>query len=245
MARIFVVEDNDGLRETVTSYLELEDHTVVAFPRLAGVEQAAAMQQPDLLILDVMLPDGDGFRFARLYRRKISTPIIFLTARTAESDRITGFEVGGDDYVVKPFSMKELMLRVRAVLNRSAGAPGAREDHGPPGEHRWVFCGVELVMEETAHRATLGGKPVMLTAAEWRILHFLGENAAMVLPRDRILGVALDYITDSSARTVDTHIKNIRGKLGDSRWIETVRGFGYRFAGEPRTPGAPEAGRPR
>ena len=122
MARVFVVEDNEGLRETIGSYLKLEEHTVVGFGRLAGVEEALRMQRPDLLILDVMLPDGDGFLFARRIRGWCATPIVFLTARTAESDRITGFEVGGDDYVVKPFSNKELMLRVRALLRRSAAA---------------------------------------------------------------------------------------------------------------------------
>lgn len=243
MARIFVVEDNEGLQEAVVSYLELEEHHPVAFSRLSGVEQAAAMQQPDLLILDVMLPDGDGFRFARTFRRKFDIPIIFLTARTAESDRITGFELGADDYVVKPFSMKELMLRVRAVLARSSGAH-ARSEAGASGEiapdhsssntkaRRWSLAEHTLTMEEAAHRVTVDGAPCDLTAAEWRVLSLLADNAGIVLSRERILGSALDYISDASARTVDTHVKNIRAKLGEAAWIETVRGFGYRFAGE-------------
>jgi DNA-binding response OmpR family regulator len=236
MARVFVVEDNEGLREAVISYLELEEHHPVAFSKLAGVEQAATMQQPDLLILDVMLPDGDGFRFARTFRRKFDIPIIFLTARTAESDRITGFELGADDYVVKPFSMKELMLRVKAVLARSAGAGGGngsdRSHASIPGTHRWRLAEHTLVLEEAAHRVTVDDALRDLTAAEWRVLSLLAENAGMVLSRERILGSALDYVSDASARTVDTHVKNIRAKLGDAAWIETVRGFGYRFAGE-------------
>jgi DNA-binding response OmpR family regulator len=265
MARVFVVEDNEGLREAVVSYLELEDHHPVAFGKLSGVEQAAAMQQPDLLILDVMLPDGDGFRFARLFRRKFDTPIIFLTARTAESDRITGLELGADDYVVKPFSMKELMLRVRAVLARTAGggpsgggrAGGATADGGSgddtgrdggdrSGPRRGTVIRRELasprgpvhslVMEEDAHRVLVDGEPRDLTAAEWRVLGLLAQNSGIVLSRERILGSALDYITDASARTVDTHVKNIRAKLGEAAWIETVRGFGYRFAGGDPAP---------
>lgn len=246
MARIFVVEDNEGLREAVVSYLELEDHHPVAFGKLAGVEQAAAMQRPDLVILDVMLPDGDGFRFARTFRRTFDTPIIFLTARTAESDRITGLELGADDYVVKPFSMKELMLRVRAVLGRTeAGRSGGRAGSGAAADadtaiRRYLASddgtAHTLVMEEGAHRVESDGEPRELTAAEWRVLHLLAENPGLVLSRERILGSALDYINDASARTVDTHVKNIRAKLGDAGWIETVRGFGYRFGGASRGP---------
>ncbi|TVR70365.1 MAG: DNA-binding response regulator [Spirochaetaceae bacterium] len=249
MARIFVVEDNEGLREAVVSYLELEDHHAVTFDKLAGVEQAASMQRPDLMILDVMLPDGDGFRFARTFRRTFDTPIIFLTARTAESDRITGLELGADDYVVKPFSMKELMLRVKAVLNRtssgkSGGTAAGRERDAAAGEIRRHLrtgaAGEErtLVMTEATHRVEVDGRGLDCTAAEWRVLQLLAENPGLVLSRERILGSALDYISDASARTVDTHIKNIRAKLGDAAWIETVRGFGYRFAG-----GTGEAGR--
>lgn len=230
MARIFVVEDNDGLRETVQSYLELEDYTTEVFPRLSGVTQAVEMQQPDLIILDVMLPDGDGFRFARTLRKTCSAPIIFLTARTAESDRITGFEVGADDYLIKPFSMRELMLRVRAVLARSSLVSAHSSTAAPV--HMWHLNGVHLILEAAAHRAELAGAVIPLTAAEWKILQLLADNEGIVLSRERILGASLDYITDGSARTVDTHIKNIRSKLGDARWIETVRGFGYRFSGE-------------
>ncbi len=230
MARIFVVEDNDGLRETVQSYLELEDYTTEVFPRLSGVTQAVEMQQPDLIILDVMLPDGDGFRFARTLRKTCSAPIIFLTARTAESDRITGFEVGADDYLIKPFSMRELMLRVRAVLARSSLVSAHSSTAAPV--HMWQLNGVHLILEAAAHRAELAGAVIPLTAAEWKILQLLADNEGIVLSRERILGASLDYITDGSARTVDTHIKNIRSKLGDARWIETVRGFGYRFSGE-------------
>ncbi|TVR91917.1 MAG: DNA-binding response regulator [Spirochaetaceae bacterium] len=233
MAQVFVVEDNDGLRETIMSYLEIEEYTVVGFAKLSGVEEAARMRQPDLIILDVMLPDGDGFLFARRLRRTLTTPIVFLTARTAESDRITGFEVGGDDYVIKPFSMKELMLRVRAVLARAHAGSGAHATQ--QGSHTsYLLEGTppeRLLLDGAGHIAAVNDRPLSLTAAEWRILVHLAENSGMVVSRERLLGACLDYSAEGSERTVDTHIKNLRAKLGEGTWIETVRGFGYRFMG--------------
>jgi DNA-binding response OmpR family regulator len=120
MARIFVIEDNESLREAVVSYLRLAEHEVVEFARLEGVEQALAAREPQLIVLDVMLPDGDGFQLARRIRKSSGVPLLFLTARTSESDRITGFELGADDYVVKPFSPRELALRVEAILRRTS-----------------------------------------------------------------------------------------------------------------------------
>ncbi len=119
MAKIFVVEDNPGLSEAITSYLSIEGHNVILFERIGGVVEAAIMAMPDLLILDVMLPDGNGFSIAREIKKKVDIPIMFLTARSSELDRITGFELGADDYVVKPFSMRELVLRVRSLLLRT------------------------------------------------------------------------------------------------------------------------------
>ena len=227
MAEIFIVEDNDNLREAVVSYLRLDDHRVVEFDRVRGVMEALATHDPDLIILDVMLPDGDGFLLARRIRSAHAVPILFLTARTSESDRITGFEVGGDDYVVKPFSAKELALRVKAILRRSGDA---REDS--PSGGLWHLAGHTLEMDSQAHRAASDGTEVVLTAAEWKILDFLAENAGIVIGRARLLGECLDYMAEGSERTIDTHVKNLRAKLGWSPWIETVRGFGYRFAGD-------------
>jgi DNA-binding response OmpR family regulator len=224
MATIVLVEDNDSIREAVASYLRLEEMEVLEFGRLRGVLEAVRMRNPDLIILDVLLPDGDGFELARRIRSSFDIPILFLTARTAESDRITGFEVGGDDYVVKPFSPRELTLRVRSILRRTVPRPG-----GESG--RWELDGDVLVMDERTHRALLNGREIPLTAAEWKILHFLAGNSGIVLSRDRILGGSLDYMADGSERTVDTHVKNIRLKLKRAGWIETVRGFGYRFTG--------------
>jgi two-component system phosphate regulon response regulator PhoB len=228
MARIFVIEDNEGLREVVTSYLELNDHEVIEFERTEGVLKALAAKEPDLVVLDVMLPDGNGFQLARQIREKHEVPILFLTAKTSESDRITGFEVGGDDYMVKPFSPKELSLRVEAILRRTRSK--ARQLSGG----KWVLEDHVLECSQESHRANLDGEEISLTAAEWKILTYLASQTGVVIDRNRLLGESLDYfMAEGSERTIDTHIKNLRAKLGNSKWIETVRGFGYRFAGKP------------
>jgi DNA-binding response OmpR family regulator len=172
---VFVVEDNENVREAVTGYLRLEGMEVSEFGEISPAEKALVGGIPDILILDVMLPDGDGFLLAKRIREKSNVPILFLTARDQESDRITGLELGADDYVVKPFSPKELVLRVKAILRRSA-----EEESVDTGAFRLEES--ELTISETEHR-------------------------------------------------VDTHVKNLRRKLGSQEWIETVRGFGYRFNG--------------
>ncbi|MBN1685375.1 MAG: response regulator transcription factor [Spirochaetales bacterium] len=227
MAKIFIVEDNDNLREAVTGYLKLDGHEVIEFPRLRGLHDAITKENPDLLILDVMLPDGDGFLAAKNIRENTDLPIIFMTAKSAESDRITGFEIGGDDYIVKPFSPKELTLRVKAVLRRLGG--GAEET-----QSTWSHEGHELRILVDNHQVLHDGKNVQLTAAEWKILLYLVQRPGTVVERGRILTESLDYLAEGSERTIDTHLKNVRAKLGHAGWLETVRGFGYRFTGVPQ-----------
>lgn len=222
------MEDNDSIREAVAGYLRLDEHEVLEFGGVAGVIDAVRHTPPDLAVLDVMLPDGNGFQLAKLIRSESRAALLFLTARESESDRITGFELGADDYVVKPFSPKELVLRVHALLRRI----GSAEKNATK---RWSRAGHALVIDEEGHRVLLDSQEIALTAAEWRLLSALATQAGVVVSRDHLLGEALGYTADGSERTVDTHMKNLRAKLGGVEWIETVRGFGYRFAGSSET----------
>ena len=235
MAKIFVVEDNSGLLEAIVSYLEVEGHTVVPFNRISGVYDATRMAVPDLMVLDVMLPDGDGFHLARRIRKERDTPILFLTARTSESDRITGFEIGADDYVVKPFSMRELVLRVRSILSRTM----ASNQKEVSEVDLWILPpspldvrSHTLSLDAERHVCTHDGIDIRLTATEWKILEFLADRAETVVSREQLLGQCLDYLAEGSERAINTHMKNIRAKLTVDGWIETVRGFGYRFIGK-------------
>lgn len=229
---IFIVEDNDAIRETIVAYLRLAGHETREFARARGVLEALEFQRPELIVFDVMLPDGDGFSLAKaVHARDPSIPFLFLTARESESDRITGLELGADDYVVKPFSPRELSLRVEAILRRSLG-PNARPDARVGTVTVWKSGSHELKVDEASHDAFLDGVALTLTLAEWNILSLVIRNGRQVTTRERILGEALDYAHDGSERTVNTHMSNLRAKLGGENWIETIRGIGYRFRGE-------------
>ena len=227
MAKVFLVEDNDNLREAVTSYLALDGHEVTEFSRLRGLHEKVEAQRPDVLILDVMLPDGDGFMAAKTLRENHQMPIIFMTAKSSESDRITGFEIGGDDYIVKPFSPKELTLRVKAILRRSQKVQIEKHSEWEQNDH-------VLIINDQSHKVTHDEMSIELTAAEWKILKYLADRPGTVIERVRLLTESLDYLVEGSERTIDTHVKNIRAKLSQADWIETIRGFGYRFSGNPK-----------
>ncbi|MBN2736036.1 MAG: response regulator transcription factor [Spirochaetales bacterium] len=228
MAKLLICEDNDNLREAVVSYLKLDDHQVTELAEAKNLLATIKSKDLDLIILDVMLPDGDGFFLAKEIRKISLVPILFLTAKADESDRITGFELGGDDYVVKPFSPKELMLRVKAILRRSAS-----ENTEVKVTRNWKLQNHSIQLDMAAHRIISNKMEIRLTAAEWKILTYLIENHSRVISRAQLLTNSLEYLSDASDRTIDTHIKNIRLKLEYPDWIETVRGFGYRFKGEP------------
>lgn len=229
MKLIYVVEDHQVIRDGVRRYLELAGYKVLGFGNLASVRDAFRVTKADLLIQDVMLPDGDGFEFVQELRKSMDIPVIFMTAKIAEEDRIHGFELGADDYISKPFSPKELVLRVQAILRRVDGGQEVETSH----KYYYKADSGIMCFDEVEHKVTVNDEPVALTAAEWRILGLLIGNTSRILPRSEILKKCFDYTSESYERIADTHIKNLRAKLGPYPWIETVRGYGYRFIGYP------------
>jgi two-component system phosphate regulon response regulator PhoB len=222
-SRILVVEDETDLAELVAFNLRGAGHDVTVAhdgnTALAEIQRS----QPDLLVLDVMLPDVSGIEVCRRLRRNPQTvrlPVIMLTARTDEVDRVVGFEVGADDYVPKPFSPRELVLRVEAILRRTIPAV----EVGPQ-----VIALGDLVIDVPAHRVEVEGEEILLTALEFRLLLDLASRAGRVQSRDALLERVWGYSPDVETRTVDTHVKRLREKLGaGAAHIETVRGVGYR-----------------
>ncbi|MCH3920040.1 MAG: response regulator transcription factor [Sphaerochaeta sp.] len=229
MKLIYVVDDNAEDREGIKRYLEMYEFEVQAFEDLHALQVAIAKQVPDLLLQDVMLPDGDGFSFIKKLKQTYSFPVFFVTARTSESDRILGFELGCDDYICKPYSSKELELRVEALFRRID-----RLSTTAMKGSQWTLDNSTMTLDETSHQFFIDGKPIPLTAAEWRIMSYLVANSGILITRSQILEHCFDYSFESYDRIVDTHVKNIRSKMGPlgSQWIETVRGYGYRFAGK-------------
>ena len=223
-SRILVVEDEPDLAELVALNLRGAGHEVVVCHDGSTALAEVQRSQPDLLVLDVMLPDVSGVEVCRRLRRSPQTvrlPVIMLTARSEEVDRVVGFEVGADDYVAKPFSPRELVLRVEAILRRTSSAAAA---DGPQA----IALGA-LVIDVPAHRVEVEGQEVLLTALEFRLLLDLASRAGRVQSRDALLERVWGYSPNVETRTVDTHVKRLREKLGaGAKQIETVRGVGYR-----------------
>jgi two-component system response regulator RegX3 len=182
--------------------------------------------RPDLVLLDVMLPDGDGRDVLREIRGQSRTPVVMLTARGEELERVLGLELGADDYVTKPFSAAELAARIRAVLRRADGPPPDSADS--------VLEVGDVRMELARHEATLAGAPLELTVKEFELLRMLLEHAGRVLTREQLIREVWDTSWFGSTKTLDVHVSGLRKKLGDDpaapRYIRTVRGVGFRFA---------------
>lgn len=227
MACILLVEDNAFIREALVGYLQLDEHKVIEFGETRGVMEVIHRGIVDLVILDVMLPDGSGFNLAKSIREVSQIPMVFLTAKDSESDRITGFELGADDYIVKPFSSKELALRIQALLKRCS----RQQLEEPVYGSCWQLGNQTLELNKETHTLVVNQEELYLTGAEWKILQYLAEHENVVVSRERILSECLNYFFEGSERTIDTHIANLRSKLGKAEWIGTVRGFGYRFNG--------------
>lgn len=225
---ILIVDDEKDLVATLEYNLQREGYqTRSALCGKDALDLSRKDPLPDLVLLDLMLPDMPGTEICRKLKGEKTTgriPVIMLTARGEEIDRVVGFEVGADDYVVKPFSVRELMLRIRAVLRRGIGP-----EEGPPER---VF-GV-LRVDREGHRAWVDGEEILLTALEFQLLATLMERKGRVQSRDTLLRDVWEIEADISTRTVDTHVKRLRQKLGAAgEYIETLRGVGYRFRSEP------------
>ena len=224
--RILLVEDEESITTPLAEALSREGFdTSVAGSAAAALELAADLR-PDLVLLDVMLPDGSGFDVARELRRDSRVPIIMLTARGEEADRVAGLELGADDYVVKPFSARELVARVRAVLRRVAESGEQR----PVGA---ITIG-EVRLDADRRSTMLQGEELELSRKEFDLLRLLMENAGSVVTRERLIDEVWDTNWFGSTKTLDVHVSGLRKKLGDDssapRFIHTVRGVGFRFA---------------
>ncbi len=229
-ALILVVEDEQDLASTLEYNLDREGfRTASALTGEAALERIARDPLPDLILLDLMLPDVPGTEICRTIRMDTRTrhlPVIMLTAKGDEIDRVVGFEIGADDYVVKPFSVRELMLRVRAVLRR-AQQPA---DEAAAEELRFGA----LHIDQPGHRVWVAGDEVQLTALEFRLLLTLLTRKGRVQSRETLLSDVWGIDADVTTRTVDTHVKRLREKLGSAAaYIETMRGVGYRFRDRP------------
>ena len=220
--RIYVVEDEPDIAEVLQFNLEKAGFGVEVLRRGDGALEAIRRQPPDLIVLDLMLPGLDGLELTRLLKRDPATarvPLVMLTAKGEEVDRIVGLELGADDYIPKPFSPREVVLRIKAVLRRHSG-----EDAGD------VIEAGGLRLDASAHRVEARGKEVTLTATEFRLLKVLLERQGRVQTRSRLLSDVWGYAEDVDSRTVDTHVRRLRRKLGaEADRIETVIGVGYRL----------------
>ena len=221
---ILVVEDDAKAAGLIRLYLEHAGYPVeTAGDGRAALERARREPVPRLIVLDVMLPHIDGFEVCRRLRAESDVPIILVTARVEEDDRLAGLDLGADDYVAKPFSPRELVARVRAVLRRSP----SEEPQGPPIER----AGVRL--DPASHQVRVRGEIVDVTLREFRLLHALMRAPGRAFTRQELVERALGQDFAGLDRTIDAHVKNLRRKLGsgDTDWIETVPGVGYRFTG--------------
>lgn len=218
---ILIVEDDDDIAEVITYNLRKEGYGTSAVANGFDVMQTVLRENPALVILDIMLPGMDGLDVCKALRNDPATkalPVIMLTAKSRETDKIIGLELGADDYMTKPFSPRELMARVKALLRRTVQS----------ADDTILKLG-DLTLDSQKHKVTVAGLPVSLTITEFRILHLLAIRPGKVFTRGQILESVFDYNSDVYERTIDTHVKTLRRKLGPARdMIETVRGAGYR-----------------
>ncbi len=233
MATVLVVDDDPNIRDLLRLYIEREGHRTAFAEDGPQALERARQRRPDIVLLDVMLPGLDGFEVCRRLRDESDAPILLLTARSGDSDKVVGLDLGADDYIVKPFSPRELMARIRAHLRRVR----------PPTADGPILEANGLVLDPSRVEVALDGAPIQITPFEFRLLHALMSRPGRVFSRDELIDV-LHGLNDPgiSDRTIDVHLGRLRRRLGDSaaapRFIATVRTVGYRFIGavEKRPP---------
>lgn len=217
---VLLIEDEESIASFVTMYLEKEGFAVVSAVTGAAGLALAREKQPRVILLDLMLPDIDGFEICRQLRQESEVPIIMLTARDASTDKVLGLELGADDYITKPFDPRELVARVKSLLRRSevmASGADAPLSVGP------------LTLDPGRREVTINGEEAKLTAREFELLHFMIVNRGLALSRQQLLERVWGYEFFGDTRTVDVHINQVRKKLGDSVRIETIRSIGYKL----------------
>lgn len=231
--KILIVEDEIALQETLAYNLKRQGYEVETVSDGNAALEIARQSRPDLILLDIMLPGIDGFEVCRILRQESAIPVLMLTARDEEIDRVVGLEVGADDYMVKPFSMRELLARVKAMLRR---VRLIREEVGLPAAPSSLLLTFEnLIINLTRHEVLLDEKPLALKPKEFELLVFLAQHQNQVLSRDFILDKVWGWEFTGDSRTVDVHVRWLREKIekdpGIPTRIVTVRGAGYRFEG--------------
>jgi DNA-binding response OmpR family regulator len=237
MATVLIADDEPKIVRLVAGYLEREGHRTLHAGTGRQALELFRAHRPDLAVLDVMMPELDGIEAARAMLREADLPIIFLTARADEADRVAGLELGADDYVVKPFSPRELAARVRSVLRRAA-RPGAR-DRLPLGRAAPIEVG-GLVVDRAKRSVRVDGAARALTAVQFELLAALASEPGRVFTREQLLAAIHESESEGYERTIDAHVKNLRRALGETsarpRFVETVRGVGYRLVEPEETP---------
>jgi DNA-binding response OmpR family regulator len=230
---VLVVEDDPTLLETLEYNLNRQGYRVVTAADGVAALERARQERPDLVVLDIMLPRMDGFEVCRTLRQEMSVPILMLTARDDEIDKVVGLEVGADDYMTKPFSMRELMARVKALLRRVRLIREEITVAAQPESERMMFG--DLTLDLSRGEVRLGDRPIPLKPKEYDLLVFLASNRGMVLSRDLILERVWGWDFAGGTRTVDVHVRWMREKIeadpAQPTRIVTVRGIGYRFEG--------------
>ena len=225
-SKILIIDDEQSILNLVTAYLKPEGYEVMTAGNGRTGLNLARTFQPDLIVLDIMLPGMDGLEMLANLRRESDVYVIMLTAKTEETDKIVGLSVGADDYVTKPFSPRELTARVKAALRRLQGVSGS-------GGERSVMSFRHVKVDVGAHTVTVDENPIELTSIEFELLKALAENHGRVLSREQLLEKVWGGEYFGEMRVVDVHLGHVRQKLGNEELITTVRGVGYRFDDEP------------